>query len=543
MLYEGPDIPVPAGEERENSFLQVLNDSVPILQIPMEHLDGTARLVQQLLLQTPEVTRFAFHPLTGQPLRCEIVSIGRPLPEDRNAYQLSGSLNDLWRVDLFNHFLNQTMRVILDVRTRQIVVMDAAKVVQPLLGDHLQMLVHDIAMAQPAFQQVAERLGISSIGGKYHTSRCERSMHLAGAWVWTLDTCSIWALVDLTDHRLLGWDIVSTTDRPEPTLLTERSLENRFVMQEYCRRMDTIRWGDWLVPLTLTGSDGLEIINVQWKGQPVINSAKLVDWHVSYESGDVVGYTDAMGCPQFSSAAVVAFHGPRIDTIWSEGAVIGFRVVQDFRSAVWPYACNYFYQNQFEFYVDGRFRISGVNHGLGCGGNAWYRPVFRMDLCTDAGGDPQEVTQWSDGSWRRLEKESWSVQTPSTAFSPVGGQYRISGGRTGFILVPNQGQFADQSRGDAAFTYIVVRRPGEGEEDLPTLGACCRSDHQQGPETYLLDPEDLNGQHVIIWYVPQMRNDNRPGREYCWATTEIVGGLPRHRSWPGVVGPMFIPIQ
>jgi len=513
------------------------------LTLPSEGLTSEEQMAQQLVLRHPEIQRFAFHPATRQPLRCEVVSIGRPLPADQHIYQLSGSLNDLWRVDLFNHFFNQTLRVIVDVRNRQILVMDGVKVVQPVLGDHLIALVHDLAVSQPAFLQVLEQMGLDATGGVYQDSRCERSLHLAGAWTWSDHEHQLSALVDLTDQQLLGWTLLPSTGKEQPSMVTERSLENTYVMENFCRLTDTFLIADWVIPATLTGSDGLEIHQVTWKGQPVIHSAKLMDWHVSYESGDVVGYTDAMGCPQFSSAAVVAFHGPRLDTIWSEQEVVGFRLIQDFRSAVWPYACNYYYQNQFDFYLDGRFRIAGVNHGLGCGGNAWYRPVFRIDLATGVPDEPQTMDTWDGRGWQALHSEAWSLQSDQTRYSPEGAQYRILGQNRGSLMVPNRGQFQDGSRGDRAYTYVVARRPGEGEEDLATLGQCCRSDEQQGPEIFMETPEELKNQHLIIWYVPQMRNDNRPGSEYCWARTEVQNGLPFYRSWPGTVGPLFIPIE
>ena len=45
-----------------------------------------------------------------------------------------------------------------------------------------------------------------------------------------------------------------------------------------------------------------------------------MDWHVSYSKIDGFGYSDAVGCPEFSQAAVVAVSDPKvseiIDEIW-----------------------------------------------------------------------------------------------------------------------------------------------------------------------------------------------------------------------------------
>ncbi|MFZ8507299.1 hypothetical protein ACO1M3_13835, partial [Staphylococcus aureus] len=82
----------------------------------------------------------------------------------------------------------------------------------------------------------------------------------------------------------------------------------------------------------LTGSDGLMISNVKYKSQQVINSAKLVDWHVSYSGTDGFGYSDAVGCPVFSEAAVVATEPPQVANIMEADTVAGFMLEQKFFS-------------------------------------------------------------------------------------------------------------------------------------------------------------------------------------------------------------------
>ena len=45
----------------------------------------------------------------------------------------------------------------------------------------------------------------------------------------------------------------------------------------------------------------------------------MVDWHVSYPNTDGFGYSDAVGCPFFSSAAVGAIEKPRMEDILENG--------------------------------------------------------------------------------------------------------------------------------------------------------------------------------------------------------------------------------
>ncbi|GIK54906.1 MAG: hypothetical protein BroJett015_05690 [Chloroflexota bacterium] len=86
----------------------------------------------------------------------------------------------------------------------------------------------------------------------------------------------------------------------------------------------------------LTGSDGLKLTDVAFRGQPVLPSATLVDWHVSYSRQDGFGYNDAIGCPVFSTATALAFDGPRVEEMVENGTAVGFALVQDFRSPDWP---------------------------------------------------------------------------------------------------------------------------------------------------------------------------------------------------------------
>ena len=184
-------------------------------------------------------------------------------------------------------------------------------------------------------------------------------------------------------------------------------------MKNFCRQDNFIDQAGWGIRYRLTGSDGLEIRDVTFKGKSVLTSAKIVDWHVSYrqkktgdgateayiggrrvdftetESGDLLfGYSDAMGCPMFSTSVVLPFNAPQVkDLLDAAGEKVGFYLTQDFRNPKWPMACNYRYENRFEFFDDGAFRIVGVNKGRGCGEEAIYRPVMRIDTAVGSGED------------------------------------------------------------------------------------------------------------------------------------------------------------
>jgi hypothetical protein len=334
-------------------------------------------------------------------------------------------------------------------------------------------------------------------------------------------------------------------------------------MENYCQKESVLEKNGWRIIYRLTGSDGLEIRDVSFKGQKVVTSAKIVDWHVSYqqkggenldtttetyiegrrvefvrgEEGDYLfGYNDAMGCPLFSTSVVLAFNGPQIRKL-PHGD--GFMLTQDFRNPKWPMACNYRYENRFEFYNDGAFRIVGVNKGRGCGDNAIYRPVMRIDMAIDK----KENFYSYDGKWKLWEKEDSERVVSGTQDQPY--RYKIvssSNMEKGYYIEPNYGQFGDHSRGDNATVFVTRFNPQEGDKDLLTLGSCCDLSND-GVERYIENEESLIKAHPVIWYVPRIRNDAREGHEYCWADT-IIGkdGNLHVKVWPCTVGPKFVPI-
>jgi len=316
------------------------------------------------------------------------------------------------------------------------------------------------------------------------------------------------------------------------------------VYEEYCQKSQTLMEGDWQMSYMLTSSDGLKLSDVHFRGDPVLDSTKLVDWHVSYSQNEGFGYNDAVGCPIFSSAAVVAFNGPAVETISQNGETVGFALVQDFRSEEWPVPCNYRYEQRYEFYDDGRFRIAVANHGRGCGDDGTYRPVIRIQLAESENGG--NLAEWDGRDWVPWMEEGWQVQNEQTAYTSEGFQYRLtlSDGR-GFFLEPGQGQFGDGGRGDNAYLFALRVNPDidEGESDLASLGSCCNEDFRQGPEQFMAQPESIEDEHLVLWYIPQLKNDATPGQEYCWADTFIEEGISVARSWPCYAGPVFVPIK
>lgn len=525
-----------------------LNQKPPVLPLDESELkDPNQSKAQLLALRDKEFLRDVYHKDSGDPLRNEIMSVRLVQPGELPA-GVSCSEGSCYRVFLYHYYSNSASIAFVDVTGGKVVAVKRQIDVKAELNQRLHALAIEIALHSDEVQDVLgikaeeleetrKELEISMV-----ETKCERSKHLCTGPVFYSEKLNrtVWTIVDLTDWKLIG--LVWKENRSGDFKVTENELQNEYFMSHFCEIDNDTTIGDWKLKYRIMGSDGLEVLDVRYKDKPVIKSAKIVDWHVSYLNKKEVGYSDAIGCPMFSAAAVVAFNGPSVEKLSGQNES-GFALVQDFRSPIWPAMCNYRYQNRLELYDDGSFRIMGINHGQGCNDSAVYKPIFRIDL--DLGGNADQCSQWDGKAWKPWDKEQWTDQNAGK-FTREGYWFKLTNDKgKGYYLLPDRGQYGKRGRGDAAFAYISKFKKDidEGVTDLPTIGDCCRYDYKQGPEQYLEPAESLKGAQLILWYVPRMYNDKRPGYEYCWSKMVAEKGKLSVKTWPGSVGPKFVPVQ
>ena len=543
---------VPALATYESDAAEALASSPPILLLTEELTDDEQRLAQTLAIQDPDFLALAADPLTGEPVRSEIMSVRPVLASDVVDANASCAQTTCYRVDLYNFATNAAAIAFVDVHGRRVVTVQHQPNAQPDINHRLLDLAVGIAVTAP---EVEQALGFSPAGDEatmpnvktaLNGTRCERSRHLCVAPTFLIGDRALFAIVDLTDKRLVGVRWTDLGESGPSELITERSLQNEYVMANFCERTNSLARDGWDMDYMITSSDGLKVADVSYDGRPVLRSAKLVDWHVSYSREDGFGYSDAIGCPMVSSAGAVAFEGPTVeDIVDDEGAAVGFALVQDFRSPVWPAPCNYRYEQRYEFYSDGRYRVVAGNLGRGCGNDGTYRPVLRIDPTASGDGMADEFAEWDGDGWVTWAEEGWRGESGTAAYTPQGYRYRILGeDGAGYYIEPGRGQFGDGGRGDDELVYVAARDPDrdEGDSDMVTIGSCCNTDYQQGPEQFLDPPEPIDGADLVVWYVAELHNDDTPGSEYCWADTSIVAGEPVVEVWPCYSGPMFVPI-
>jgi len=514
--------------------------------------NSKADKAQQLAVQNPEFIRYVWHAQNKQALRNEIMVARPALPSDFAGPASACAAGDCYRVEMYNFFLNLATIAIIDVSNNKVVNVAHNRNAQPELSARLINLATELAASsagvERAIKQQANVIGpvMTETKTAFNKSRCERSKHLCVAPTYIVGDRALWAITDLTDMRVVGlkWTALGTSG--PPVEITERRIQDESVFLNYCEKVNQLNKLGWYLDYSITSSDGLRIANVTFNNQHVLNDAKVVDWHVSYSLREGFGYSDSTGCPIFSSGVVVAYNPPKIEAIMQNGQEVGFSLIQDFRQLPWPAPCNYRYQQHYQFYKDGRFRIVVGDLGRGCGTDGTYRPVVRIDLGNAASGQAYKVQHWQQSAWQTWEQESWSLQSDETQYQTEKYTHRIIDDKQqGYLIEPGNGQFEDGGRGDNAFTYFTVSHTDkdEGHTDLVTLGACCNTDYRQGPDTFMEPAESLIDQNIIMWYVPQLKNDGHPGKQYCWADTVVRDGVPDYKVWPCFAGPMFTPVS
>ncbi|HHL32684.1 MAG TPA: hypothetical protein ENJ41_08860 [Oceanospirillales bacterium] len=534
----------------EQSLLQ----NPPVLLIDQSILpDSNYHAAQKLALKNRRFTQYSHHQ-DGTPLRNEIMNVRRLLAADIssiNKDNLKQCKQQCYRIEMYNYFYNMSSVAFVDVDQQRVLSINNYSDAQPDINKKLTQLAIAIAKnsalvkKELKLQEDNIEPTMAQIKTSLKNSRCERSHHLCVAPTFVVGDRALWAIVDLTEGNLVGTRWTDLGDSGPPIEVTERQLENEFVFSEFCEKSRHFQQGAWQFDYQITSSDGMEITQVKYNDQTVMNSAKLLDWHVSYSSREGFGYSDAIGCPLFSSAVVIAYEGPQIENIKQNGKNVGFAFIQDFRQPPWPTPCNYRYEQRFEFYHDGRFRVAAADYGRGCGTDGTYRPVIRMDIEAGSTDGAEQFAQWDGSDWQQWQQEQWQLQTQQTQYTDEGYLFKFSNAKNnGFYIEPNRGQFNDGSKGDFAYSYITVKHDDkdEGKQDMITLGSCCNKDYQQGPEQFISPSEKLADENLVLWYVPQIKNNGNQGEEYCWADTRVEKGIKKIKVWPCYAGPMFVPI-
>ena len=290
--------------KRQAQVEQVLQQKIPILILPGD-ITEKQLFAQHIAIRSSNFTQYIFNQ-DNTPYLNEIFGVyparQSDLPDNMR------NIGNLFRVEMYNYGLNLATVSIVDVNTSQMIWVNHYPNMQPDIPQHLIELALHIATQSPqveqalGFKPTPEAALMANTKTALNRSRCERSLHLCVAPTFVKENKALWAIIDLTDLKFVG---ARWTNVGDSQAITERRYQNANMMECYCLKDSLLQQNNWKMNFTLTSSDGLRISNVQYKNRLILQSAKLVDFHVNYSNSDGFGYSDAIGCPMFSQAAVV----------------------------------------------------------------------------------------------------------------------------------------------------------------------------------------------------------------------------------------------
>lgn len=519
--------------QRKGAIQRVLNSGTPLLTLPEA---GIKLEIQDWLSKDSRMQDFYFSGPERNPILNEVFQIAKARPTDFPNVSPS-DLDEAYRIDVYNYGLNLTLVALMHTSNKRILDFNVYQEMQPEIPPHLAELALEIARNDDKVIDgwgCAPGIGDSRMEATktaLNQTKCQRSRHLCVAPTFVKGDKALWAIVDLTEMEVAGikWTPVGSTG----PALSERLVQNEMVMDCYCLESQEADRMGWSFEYGLTRSDGLAISNIRYKDKPLYKSIKLVDWHVSYSETAQFGYSDAIGCPAFSHAAVIAIEAPEFKWMVMDNDTIGFALEQDYFSEGWPTPCSYNYRQRFEFYKDGSLRPAVASLGRGCGEDGIYRPVTRIAI--DGKVSKSEIK--SSKGWTDVANELWTRESESLSHAEDSLLVKFQLAQHKIGIEANLGQFKDGGRGDLAYLYLTNWKENEGEGDLPTIGPCCNDDYRQGPEKFIEDGKESLGDEVVMWYVPEIHNDGRPGKEYCWAESNIVDGITKTEVYPCYSGP------
>ena len=342
----------------------VIESGQAVLPLDASELDSGGELAQDILLKNKLFLKDTIQ--NGKLLHNDMMTIRPAIVSVLSSKSQSiCKISKCYQGEKYNFVTNTTTRAIVDVEGEKVLEVTKHVGMQPDISLRLTHIAQAIALNAP---EVAKELKetprkkdmtMANVRGGLQGSPCQNSEHLCVAPTFSDHEKeeALWAIVDLTELTLTAAKWAGLGKTTTPACISERSLQNRYIMKNFCEKDTHLEQNGWRLDYRLTGSDGLEIIDVSFKGQKVLTSAKIVDWHVAYEGkGEVAGegvemagrqvefvkgekgkfffgYNDAMGCPMFSTSVVLPFNGPLVKELYDEHRKkIGFYLTQDFRN-------------------------------------------------------------------------------------------------------------------------------------------------------------------------------------------------------------------
>ena len=446
------------------------------------------------------------------------------------------------QVEIYLWDLNDTISAIVNMDSGQVVDTIYYENMQPAINNRVYELSVELIQNDPDIQStlgfVPRRENMQPMMASLDDEgKCNVSHYCVG-YVFAVDSGNVAVVVDATEEKVarVWWN-----ERSEnPDTLDYDQTRN---VPTNCSGSVSLSQNGWTMDYVTTPTDALRISNVKFNGVDVATSVKLVEWHARYSGS--WGYEDFTGCQTFDGGNGFPIN-PSGDA-YTQTLGTAFELIQNFEMSNWGASCNYRYEQRYQFWPDGSWRVVTGAFGEGCGNDreaeAIYRPLVRIDIAVD--GDANDSFQTYDGNGWTIEANegAWWQDTGSADSS--GNFWRVfDSNGSGYYIEPGQGQFRDGGTGDSGWIYAVKHSASEGDADMPLIGEHNPADDspEHGPHNYI-DNESISTENIVLWYVPQSQTittwqveNTAATAQYCW-----TDGVNPGEYWPCYSGPKFKP--
>jgi len=274
---------LPIVQEYVEDIKRAIGNGTGVVALKSSELDSGAKIAQEILLKSSEFTKDNI--VNGKVTHSDIMRILPVNISDLNEKERGiCKKNRCYKAQKYNFYTNSTTEAIVNIDSKMILSIRHYSNSQPDISFRLRKIAEEIVLSSP---EVAKELGhkpkryemsMANVRGAFQGgSPCEDSSHLcvAPTFVKHQEQKALWAIVDLSRLRLVIAKWAGVGKSTTPSCISQRVLENRYIMENFCKKDSTIKRDDWTIKYRLTGSDGLEIRDVKFRGNYIIKSAKI----------------------------------------------------------------------------------------------------------------------------------------------------------------------------------------------------------------------------------------------------------------------------
>jgi len=261
------------------------------LPLDSSELDSKGEIAQSIALNSSEFLKDT-KSSDGKFLHNDIMRVMPAISSmlDSKAKEVCSNSN-CYIVEKYNFALNSTTRAIVDINSKKVISIKHYPNMQPDISNRLTKVAKAIALKSPKIikelghSPTPNELSMANVRTSLKESPCEDKNHLCVAPTFAdhQKEMALWAIVDLTSLKLAAAKWAGLGKTYTPACIDERTLQNRYIMENFCQKDTTLNRDGWEFIYHLTGSDGLEIRDIKYKGKKVAKSLKIVDWHVAYK--------------------------------------------------------------------------------------------------------------------------------------------------------------------------------------------------------------------------------------------------------------------